>query len=53
MLSEKVARCFITGSADFIGSHLVDRLVKIGKVTVYDNLSSGNLEFIGHHLERG
>lgn len=35
----------VTGGASFIGSHLVDRLVEMGaKVTVVDNLSSGNLQ---------
>lgn len=41
---------FVTGGAGFIGSRLVDRLVNMGKVTVYDNLSSGKKEFIEHHL---
>lgn len=41
---------FVTGGAGFIGSHLVDRLAEVGEVTVYDNLSSGNLQFIGQHL---
>jgi UDP-glucose 4-epimerase len=35
----------VTGGASFIGSHLVDKLVKLGaKVTVVDNLSSGKIE---------
>lgn len=41
---------FVTGGAGFIGSHLVDALIKKDKVTVYDNLSSGKIEFIKHHL---
>ncbi len=41
----------VTGSAGFIGSHLVDRLLEMGhKVTAYDNLSSGRLENIRHQL---
>lgn len=43
-------RYFITGGAGFIGSHLADRLVNRGEVTVYDNLSSGRREFIDQHL---
>jgi UDP-glucose 4-epimerase len=45
-------RYFVTGGAGFIGSHLVDRLVEQGEVTVYDNLSSGKVEFIVQHLGR-
>jgi len=38
-------KCFITGGAGFIGCHLVEKLVNIGKeVLVYDNLSFGRLE---------
>ena len=45
-------KAFITGGAGFIGSHLVDSLIKQGHtVTVYDNLSSGNKEFISQHLK--
>lgn len=41
---------FITGGAGFIGSHLVDALIKKNKVIVYDNLSSGSKNFIAHHF---
>jgi UDP-glucose 4-epimerase len=45
-------RYFVTGGAGFIGSHLVDDLMKRGEVTVYDNLSSGKKKFIQHHLDK-
>lgn len=45
-------RCFVTGGAGFIGSHLVDRLMSEGaKVSVFDNLSSGKREYIAPHLK--
>jgi len=43
---------FITGGVGFIGSHMVDALIDKGQVTVYDNLSSGKLEFIREHLDK-
>jgi UDP-glucose 4-epimerase len=44
----------VTGGAGFIGSHVVDRLVAEGCwVRVVDNLSTGKLENISGHVERG
>ena len=43
-------RVLVTGGASFIGSHLVDALVKRGaKIRVVDDLSSGKRENIRHH----
>lgn len=43
----------VTGGAGFIGSHIVERLVQLGKrVRVVDNLSIGKLENIEPFLDR-
>lgn len=45
------SKVLVTGGAGFVGSHLVDELVRQGyKVTAYDNLSTGKKEFISRHL---
>ncbi len=47
-------KIMVTGGAGFIGSHIVDRLVRDGHdVVVYDNLSSGKIEFIQEHINNG
>ena len=37
-------KVLVIGGAGFIGSHIVDRLVRINEVMVYDNLSTGVIE---------
>lgn len=44
-------RVLITGGAGFLGSHFVDRLIEDGhEVIVFDNLLTGRVDNIEHHL---
>ncbi|MDK2906979.1 MAG: UDP-glucose 4-epimerase, partial [Petrotoga sp.] len=47
MVDKNKYRILVTGGAGFIGSNLVDKLIKEGhSVVVIDNLSTGNVEFL-------
>lgn len=46
-------KALVIGGAGFIGSHLVDRLVSRGPVTLFDNMSVGKREFVAEHLSSG
>lgn len=51
MTLESAKKVLVTGGAGFIGSHVVDRLLNDGhKVVVFDNMTSGKMEFISHHF---
>ena len=43
----------MVGGAGFIGSHLVERLLESGSVTVFDNLSVGKRSFLSGPLASG
>ena len=46
-------KALITGGAGFIGSHLSDKLIKLGhEVIIIDNLSNGRLNNIEHLLNK-
>jgi UDP-glucose 4-epimerase len=47
---EKISKALVTGGAGFIGSHIVDELIRRGIETfVIDDLSTGSLENLAQH----
>jgi len=44
---------FVTGGAGFIGSNMVDRILKdrSNEVTIYDNFCSGRRAYVKHYLK--
>lgn len=52
LLTNNIKRVFVTGGAGFIGSHVVEMLLKDRKLVVcYDNLSSGKYQWIKKHAK--
>ncbi|MCW3998714.1 MAG: SDR family NAD(P)-dependent oxidoreductase [Candidatus Bathyarchaeota archaeon] len=53
-MAKAMGQVLVTGGAGFIGSHVVDRLVREGySVRIIDDLSSGKMENINSHLASG
>ncbi len=48
----KKQKIFITGGAGFIGSNLIDSLIKDNYITVYDNLSSGQKSYLKPYFNK-
>ncbi len=46
-------KVIVTGGAGFIGSHIVDELIRLGaEVVVVDDLSTGRKENLAHNMDR-
>jgi len=53
LLKWRDSRCLVTGGAGFIGSHLVDEVLRLGaKVKVVDDLSRGRKDNMAHCFDQ-
>ena len=53
-LAGKISRVLVTGGAGFIGSNIVDHLIREGRqVWVLDDLSTGSLDNLATHTGKG
>lgn len=50
--SLKKQKIFITGGAGFVGSNLVNKLIKNNQITVYDNLTSGKKSYLKTYFKK-
>lgn len=51
-MAQQNSKILVAGGAGFIGSHIVDKLIKAdAEVTVLDNLYAGQIENIEQHKQ--